>query len=94
VPSVKLINTGSQGISAGQDSGFFTSISSSGAGLGIVWAVSRPRGAIDTSFTLYAVNAVTSSGKLPILLQHPSMFNDTNTDDLRIGTAQTSHRSR
>src|SRR5579864_344576 len=66
-PSVKLTNAGSQTISSGQDGGFLTSISSSGSGNAIIWAVSRPVSATNTSVTLYAIDATPSSGKLPIL---------------------------
>lgn len=66
-PSVKLIQAASQGIVSGQDPGFFTSISSSGASNGIIWAVSRPK--TNTSVTLYALNAKPSGSTLPILFQ-------------------------
>ncbi|HLJ29722.1 MAG TPA: DUF5666 domain-containing protein [Candidatus Angelobacter sp.] len=66
---VKLIKAGSQSINSGQDKGFFTSISSSGFTNAIIWAVSRPTSFWDTRVTLYAINATSSSGTLPILFQ-------------------------
>jgi hypothetical protein len=66
-PSVELVNAGSQTITSGQSSGFFTSISSSGSNDAIIWAVSHPLSTTNTGVTLYAINAQPSAGKLPIL---------------------------
>ena len=66
-PSIKLVQVASQGIVSGQDPGFFTTISSSGANNGIIWAVSRPK--TTTTITLYALNAKPSGTTLPILFQ-------------------------
>jgi hypothetical protein len=68
-PSVQLIKVGSQNITSGQDAGFFTTISSSGSNNAIIWAVSRPLNATDTTVTLYAINATPSNGTLPVLFQ-------------------------
>jgi hypothetical protein len=68
-PRVAFINDGSNAIATGQDSGFFTSISSSGPNNAIIWAVSRPHSNTNTAVTLYALRASASKGKLPILFQ-------------------------
>jgi hypothetical protein len=66
-PPVALILAGSHAIVSGQDGGFFTSISSSGANNAIIWAVSRPLSSTNTAVTLYALRATSSNGTLPIL---------------------------
>lgn len=67
--TVKLVKSGSQAISSGQDPGFFTSVSSSGTSNAIIWAVSRPLSMTDTNVQLYAINATPSNDTLPILFQ-------------------------
>jgi hypothetical protein len=54
-----------------QDPGFFTSVSSSGANSGVIWAVGRP---VDSSnvITLYAFNGASSGGTLPLLGSYPA----------------------
>jgi hypothetical protein len=66
-PSVTLVNAGSQNITSGQSSGFFTSISSAGSSNAIIWAVSHPLSTTNTGVTLYAFNPQPSAGTLPIL---------------------------
>jgi hypothetical protein len=68
-PQVALIHAGSERIDTGQDGGFFTSISSSGANNAIIWAVSRPLSTTNTAVTLYALRGTPSTGTLPILYQ-------------------------
>jgi hypothetical protein len=59
-PSLTLVP---EGISSGQDRGFFTSVSSNGAAAGsaIIWAVGRPTGS-PYAVKLYAFAATPSSG--------------------------------
>ncbi len=75
-PSFALINAGSsRPISAGaQDPGFFTSISSAGAGPGvIIWAVSRPASSATTTQFLYAFSETKdSTGYLTMLRRLPA----------------------
>jgi hypothetical protein len=66
-PSVKLVSAGTQTISAGQDPGFFTSVSSSGSNDAIIWAVSHPATATSTGVKLFAINPQSSGGTLPML---------------------------
>jgi hypothetical protein len=65
-PSPTLTQEAQAPISTGQDSGFFTSVSSNGttAGSAIIWAVGRPTGAgaNPTAVNLFAFAATPSSG--------------------------------
>jgi outer membrane protein assembly factor BamB len=60
-PAPHLVLEGSAAVVSGQDPGFFTAVSSNGTavGSGIIWAVSRPTGAVpdSTRFNLYAFSA-------------------------------------
>src|SRR5262249_50379913 len=66
-PSPHLVLDGVAAITSGQDSGFFTSVSSNGttAGSAIIWAVGRPTGAgpNPTAIVLYAFAGATNSNK-------------------------------
>jgi hypothetical protein len=72
-PSVKLVNEGTSASigGAGQDPGFFTTISSNGSKDAVVWAISRPNGspppAAAANVSLYAFGATASAGTLPTL---------------------------
>ncbi len=66
-PSPQLVLEGSSTISSGQDSGFFTTVSSNGTkpGSAIIWAVGRPTGAgaNPAAITLYAFAGAANSDK-------------------------------
>jgi hypothetical protein len=55
-------------ISSGQDSGFFTTVSSNGQTpeTAIIWAVSRPRDSNPAHVTLYAFDPTAATGSLPV----------------------------
>lgn len=63
----KLVSVATNSITSGQDHGFFTSVSSSGANNAIIWAVSRPVSSTNTSVSLFAFNAKPSGTTLPLL---------------------------
>jgi hypothetical protein len=70
-PQLHLVKSASSTtINSGQDSGFFTSISSSGSSDAIIWAVSRPSGD-NSDVTLFAFKATPSGGSqtLDLLFQ-------------------------
>lgn len=69
-PSVTLVNeSSSAAISGTQDPGFFTSVSSSGTGDAIIWAVSRPSDPLPANLTLYAFKADSGGSTLTTLFQ-------------------------
>jgi hypothetical protein len=74
-PTPHLVQDGTAQITAAtQDPGFFTSVSSNGTGpnySGIIWAIGPPV-AGSTSVTLYAFNATSVNGTLPLLGQYPA----------------------
>jgi hypothetical protein len=71
-PTPQLVQDGTGQISTGTpDPGFFTSVSSNGTSSGVIWAVGRPA-AGSTSVTLYAFNATSVTGTLPLLGQYPA----------------------
>ena len=74
-PTPHLVQDGVGPITAtNQDPGFFTSVSSNGTlpnHSAIIWAVARPA-ATSTSVTLYAFDAASVSGTLPLLGQYPA----------------------
>ena len=74
-PTPQLVQDGVGPITAtNQDPGFFTSVSSNGTlpnHSAIIWAVGRPA-ASSTSVTLYAFDAASVSGTLPLLGQYPA----------------------
>jgi hypothetical protein len=74
-PQVALNNAGSsQPIGGGQDGGFFTTVSSAGAGPGvIIWAVSRPVSKTNATVSLYAFSEIKdSTGHLTMLRNLPA----------------------
>ena len=71
-PTPHLVQDGTGLISASsKDPGFFTSVSSNSTSSGVIWAVGRPA-AGSTSVTLYAFNATSVTGTLPLLGQYPA----------------------
>jgi hypothetical protein len=74
-PTPHLVQDGVGPITAtNEDPGFFTSVSSNGTlpnHSAIIWAVGRPA-ASSTSVTLYAFDAASVSGTLPLLGQYPA----------------------
>jgi hypothetical protein len=76
-PTPHLVQDGTGQIAASnEDPGFFTSVSSNGIlpnHSAIIWAVGRPGpAASSTSVTLYAFDAASVSGTLPLLGQYPA----------------------
>ncbi|MGH6839588.1 MAG: hypothetical protein ACREDT_12480 [Methylocella sp.] len=74
-PTPQLVQDGIGPITASnEDPGFFTSVSSNGTlpnHSAIIWAVGRPAGS-SSSVTLYAFDATSVSGTLPLLGQYPA----------------------
>jgi hypothetical protein len=75
-PNFKLVNQASSpAISTGQDSGFFTSVSSLGNTNAIIWAVSRPTNSSNPTVSLFAFKATPSSGSTTLTTLFPPANN-------------------